>query len=557
MLILLIAFAYAYFQGSRVLKNYLTEVVPKQTKGLYRLDIGDLNVTLIPGWISIRDVKLIPDTARYRQLQNADSAGPTLFTVSVSKIQVRGVDFIAMAWKKKVDIGKIIIMEPAIGIDIYKVKKKPEEATEKQKKKIHIALPPAIQSLRLNAVRLSKGSLRISDHRKDTLKEFIFPAITFEVDNIHADHSGIADDRLFNADDIRLVIASYSMTTANAMNKIALGELSISTAKSELRLKDFTVTPLLDRKEYAKKARFQADQMTIKVDLISLTGLKLDSAVLKGKILAERLTVSGLSLEDFRDQSYPRKPGLKPPLPQDLIPKIPVKFAIDTISVEKSKAVYSERKNAGPGTVTFTEMSGKVYPLTNDSAMLAKSYTMHLDGEALLMGKGKLKASIAFKIPDKNSSFSLTAWIGPMDLTEFNQVVTPLANVTIKSGKMVKMEIPNISFNSEQSTGLLRFYYTNLEIELMKKDSSDWSSIKSSVLGWAANTYVSSDNPRENGKFREGVIRWHRATDKSIFNYLWKSVFTGLKSTVGINSKEQKAIKKEEKKAAKEKKKKK
>ncbi|MEI6884327.1 MAG: hypothetical protein WCO02_07560 [Bacteroidota bacterium] len=548
LLALISAFLYAYIGGSKALKQYLTETLAKQTKGLYRMDIKDLDITLIPGWISIKGVTLTPDTARYRHLLEEDSAGSVLFTVRISKIQVRGVDFISMVRKKKIEIGQVIIADPAIEIDLFKINKKKEEPKAKQKLKLQINLPPAIQSLNLDEIRLSKGSLKIRDHKGDSLKETYFPSITFEVDNIHTDQSGLSDNRLFNADDIRLIIAGYSMNTSNGMNSISLGELSVSTGKSQIKLKKFSLKPLLGRKEYAKSAGFQTDQMTITIDSITLSGLKLDTAILNGKILVKRLAVNGLQLEDFRDQSYPRKPGLKPPLPQDMIPKIPVKFFIDTVSVDKSKVIYSERKKAGPGTVFFNDLSGKLYPLTNDSLMLQQSYTMHLDGAAMLMGKGKIKASFAFKVPDKNSRFTLSATVGPMDLREFNQVVTPLAGISITSGKLIKMEIPTIEFNKEKSTGLLKFYYSSLEIKLIKKDTTDWSSIKSSVLGWAANTYVSSDNPRANGKFKEGIILWHRDQEKSIFNYLWKSVFTGLKSTVGINNKEQKAIKKERKK---------
>lgn len=547
-LLLITVFLFAYIRGSRVLKNYLTELVVKESKGLYTLDIEDLDITLIPGWISIKGIKLIPDSNRYRYLQSVDSSGSALFTISISRIQVRKVDFISMARHKKFDIGKVIIIDPSIEIDIFKTKNKPGEKKARKQQRIQITLPPAIESLKLDAIRLMKGSLRIHDHRGDTVKEIFFPSITFEADNIYADHSGKPETRLFNADDIRLTVAGYSMNTANGMNSISLGELSMSTAKSELKLKNFILKPLLDRKEYAKKARFQTDRMDITVDAITLSELKFDTAILTGRILAKRIAVNGLQIDDFRDQSWPRKPGLRPPLPQDLIPLIPVPFYIDTVSVENSKAAYSEQKAAGPGKVFFTELCGKIYPLTNDSIMLQQSYTMHLDGSALLMGKGKLKASFSFKVPDKNSNFSLYASVGPMELREFNQVVGPLAGIEITSGKLERMEIPNISFTNYQSTGILKFYYSNLKIKLLKKDNSDWSGIKSSVLGFAANTYVSSDNPRANGKFNEGIIRFQRDTEKSIFNYLWKSIFTGLKSTVGINSKEQKEIKKERKK---------
>ena len=46
---------------------------------------------------------------------------------------------------------------------------------------------------------------------------------------------------------------------------------------------------------------------------------------------------------------------------------------------------------------------------------------------------------------------------------------------------------------------------------------------------------------------KTGTIYFVRNKNGSIFNYLWKSLFTGLKSTMGFNSKAQKEMIKQEK----------
>jgi len=64
---------------------------------------------------------------------------------------------------------------------------------------------------------------------------------------------------------------------------------------------------------------------------------------------------------------------------------------------------------------------------------------------------------------------------------------------------------------------------------------------------------------RKEGKTRYDFTRddfvsqvWDWANKhKSIINFIWKSIFSGIKSNMGFNSKEQKAIKKENKKSSK------
>jgi hypothetical protein len=555
-LVLGIAFGIAYFRGSKILKQYLTDMVFAQSKGLYTLEIKDLHITLIPGWISLNDVSLVPDTLRFNELRRTDTIGSTLYTVHVSRIQVRGIDFVDMLRKQTFDIRKILVMDPKIRVDVYKPQVKKVATQAQHKKRVHINLPDKIASLEIDQIRLSKGSLVIADHRGDTLKELVFPVITIEADNIHADHSGKPDSRLYNADDIRVSVNGFSITTGNKLYKIVIGEAGISTKRSEVFVKGFTLTPQMNRTDFAKKCQYQTDQMTVKLASLVISGLKFDTAILTGEIHAQKLTLTNLDLVDYRDQRYPRRPGIKPPLPPDMISKIPVRMTIDSVRLTASRASYSEQVGAKPGTIFFSDLNAVMYPVTNDSAMLVNGYTMNVKGSALMMGKGRMNALFAFKVPDKDKTFTFSADIWDMDLRELNPMVSELVPVSIISGQLKHLEAHNVFCTDIKSRGTLKFYYNNLEIEMEKKDQKTWTSIKSSVLGWAANTYVSSDNPNSNGKFKEGVILFERDHSKSIFNYLWKSIFTGLKSTIGINSKEQKEIKKEKKAAKKEQKKK-
>jgi hypothetical protein len=84
------------------------------------------------------------------------------------------------------------------------------------------------------------------------------------------------------------------------------------------------------------------------------------------------------------------------------------------------------------------------------------------------------------------------------------------------------------------------------------KEKSTWNSIKKGVVNWVANDLVVNDNnPAKSGKMKTGVIFFRRDKEKGIINFLWKSTLSGLKSTMGFNSKEQKEMKKTAKKKGK------
>ena len=70
----------------------------------------------------------------------------------------------------------------------------------------------------------------------------------------------------------------------------------------------------------------------------------------------------------------------------------------------------------------------------------------------------------------------------------------------------------------------------------MKKKTGD----KGGFASFLANTFV-INNKSPNGKnLRVGEIYFERDKQKSIFNFLWKSLLSGIKPSLGINEKNKK-----------------
>jgi hypothetical protein len=164
------------------------------------------------------------------------------------------------------------------------------------------------------------------------------------------------------------------------------------------------------------------------------------------------------------------------------------------------------------------------------------------------MGTGKLDATIRFKFGDPKNSFSFSATVGNFDLTGINPMVTNLLPAKVESGKIKKLEVPIVYANDDVAKGKLLFYYNDLSISVTSKKESTWNKIKTGVVTWVADDLVvNNENPTKSGKMHTGTVYFTRDKSKGIFNYLWKSCLSGLKSTMGFNSKAQKAIIKEEK----------
>jgi hypothetical protein len=288
--------------------------------------------------------------------------------------------------------------------------------------------------------------------------------------------------------------------------------------------------------------------MEVKVKELRLTDINLPVLIMNERFEAKRLTVDGVELEDYRDKRNPPRKNWKPPMPHEALTNLKMQIRIDSVIVNGGKITYSEQTGDQPGTLFFDEVSMKAGPLTNDSAMMAQGFVLQVRGTARLMGSGAVSLSVHFPMPAKNGNFSFSGLLTGFDMTKLNPFLSAQIPAKIESGYIDKLVIPPVYANSHHSKGKLILYYHDLKADLPPQTDKKWESIKKSVLSWAANAYVASSNPSDNGKLREGVVYFERDAGKSIFNYLWKSLFSGIKSTVNVNTKEQKEIKKEAKK---------
>jgi hypothetical protein len=142
----------------------------------------------------------------------------------------------------------------------------------------------------------------------------------------------------------------------------------------------------------------------------------------------------------------------------------------------------------------------------------------------------------------------MRANIGKFNLAAINPMLSKLEPASITQGTATSTEIVQLSANNVRATGKIEFRYTNLALKLHPVKPGTWNRIEQWLLTEAANLFLADNNPNEDGKMKTGIIYYERDPSRGFFNFVWKSVLTGIKSSVGINTKTQKEIKKQAKK---------
>ena len=122
-----------------------------------------------------------------------------------------------------------------------------------------------------------------------------------------------------------------------------------------------------------------------------------------------------------------------------------------------------------------------------------------------------------------------------MDMRKINPMLENVAFTTIKSGFVKSMNF-EASADSEFSTGKMEFRYNDFKIALINKKTGQVEGFDKGIVSFFANTFVVNTKNPHLGSFREGSIFFKRNKNKSIINYWWKSIFTGIKTSIGAQN---------------------
>jgi hypothetical protein len=532
-----------YYYGNSILKKYLVHIVETDSRGIYHARIDRLSISLLTGAIRLSGFRLIPDTAVYNRLKNTDTVSPLLFSAKLDRLLVHGLDFPAAILDKKIRIRRIDIVSPELTVIMNPSPVKTND-TSLTRRMLTIPLPGEITSISVKQIRVDRGKLTIIDRKNTPQDTFLLPGLKVTVSNFRIDPRNKYDRRIFNSDDIAVTVLGFKITTKDKMYILSAGEFNLSTGHSGGSISDLKVQPLFSREEFSRKLGYQSDRLEIKADRILFSGIDIRQLLLDRKILIRSVAIRQVTVSDYRDKRIPARKNFYPLLPQQALKKLNTCIRMDTITFSGGEITYEEQVGSEPGRLFFDRVSGTILNLTNDPERIKKQPVMTAEATLYLMGKGKLWGRLKFPLNSINDAFTFTGRLGSMDLREINPMLTRLAPAEITSGTITKLEIPPVTANPYTSRGSLNFYYTGLKFNLKTGDESGWGAFKNSVLNFAAGVYIISDNPRANGEFTQGIIYFERDRTKGIFSFLWKSVFSGVKSTFKVNTREQKEIKK-------------
>jgi len=156
-----------------------------------------------------------------------------------------------------------------------------------------------------------------------------------------------------------------------------------------------------------------------------------------------------------------------------------------------------------------------------------------LDAKANIMGNGRISASFRFPL-DGSPLYSAKGSVSNMPLTDLNPILENSAQIRIESGILNELYF-NFNYTDYKSVGTIEINYNDLQLTKLNSDKEKSVDRLNTVL---INAFLkkTKDETTEQRK-RMGIIDQDRDRHRFVFNLWWKSIQSGLKSSVLGNDK--------------------
>ncbi|WKN43957.1 DUF748 domain-containing protein [Tunicatimonas pelagia] len=494
--------------------------------------------------ISVSDLAIKP--YGFQATNFSDYPQQNLVSLATPSLHIVDLDVEKMFTQGELDVERVNIMNPAI--EVYQFGKDSSASSSSPLAWSEIA-SPYLEAYNIDNINFTNGTVTIYQNQDDDRPAFGAERVDLSLIGLQVDslayHQFITkpseqDSRknitrkLLLADDLLVRVHDYQLALSDTLYTAKADQISLSTKNPELKISGFVLAPRVPRYLYKKVFPLQKTRVAAQIETIRFNDIDFEELIKQRHLHAHSLILDDIQIDAFKDARVPRNHERTLPMHQEMLLDLDFLLTLDTIQVTNGFINYAERvpDASQDGIITFEQFNALLTNATNHPDRLKDSVVFTMTAKTQVMGQGDLKVSFRFPMTDKDMSFTVNGELDSMDLKAINPILEHSAFVHIREGQANSMRF-YVQGNRDRSTGELRFNYNDLNILLVDKNKGR-PGLDERVGSLIANAFVvKADNPKAIF-FRVGEIEHERDPSRSIFSYWWRSLLSGIKSSIGM-----------------------
>lgn len=558
-----------------LMKSFNSSVV----SDIYELKFDKLKVNIFNGNIRVVNVTLLP---REKPLQNYSYINSSIH-LTTKRIKLERVQIMDLVKTGKLKLKRIEIDKPDIEVHLngavhkflpYKdtvatadtkssknfltafsldefrlidasfhiVNSFNERELSVQKLSIALSTIKIDQQTRMDFFSINKVGLTIDEisgrMKSGGFRTLILNDLSLNVMNLNARNT--VDTLIYTYADFNTGFKNLSMDTRDSVYNVSLQSFGISRENSSISIEKFAFQPNLSQAELLKREKYQKAQFSVSAVSLKLLNVNFDTLIYRQKVYIDEIQIDTVNVSLFKDKTKPVDRSRFPEYVGQLIAGIPIPLAVKKLTASAVNLVNVERKEDGKSArVVVDRGTLTAKNITN----LDKDGLLTVNASAYIENKVFIKLAVAYSY--KQPQFSLDVRSGSFNLLDLNHLLLAYTPAKISKGVVDGITLSGNVYRTS-ATGTMKFLYHDLEVD-MKLTDKKW---QNDVIAFAANTYLSTNNPPSAG-IPPKVVKYNveRDMNKGGFNVIIKSFLAGMKETM-MMSKENKQDYKEKKKAA-------
>ncbi|OFX50993.1 MAG: hypothetical protein A2066_13550 [Bacteroidetes bacterium GWB2_41_8] len=377
------------------------------------------------------------------------------------------------------------------------------------------------------SLKVNDADLTIFKNGKQKMKE----KITFDLTNFRIDN--LPSKGFLHSTDFSFRIQNTKHQDKKKLYQFAIGSSEYSSKNNRFVARDLRLIPNFSKEKFNKQNSFQSDYYEGKLDSVVIAQPNIRRWFDKGELAGKYMSVNGLDMDIYRDKRLPFDEKRRPEMLQDMIKSMPYPVQIDSLKLNNAKIKYSEQPEQGEqaGQISFSRINVVMKPFTNIKGAGLKYQDFGFTGTASIMDSCQLNVSMNYQMNHPDNLFTASGNLSPFNMRILNPVLEPLSLVSIRTGHVDQFNF-YFSADRNQANGQLFFGYNDLRISLFAM--KDGNTKEAKFASFLANSLMlRSKNPR--GKeLLPDEISFKRDEKRSVLNYWWKSIFSGIRNTLGI-----------------------
>ena len=526
-----IGFGFWYWNTHKdaIIEKKLEKAIAKANDGFYKISYDDMKVDEEAGSLSVTNMKLSYDSAKYEQQEKKP---PILLDISIPELTVAGVKTKKTLLDKEIVGRKIEMKNPVIDLQYtYKGKDSTKNIPTEE---IYREVLGSLDMIQIDSVLIQGAHLRTSSRKTGKviidIRDIDLSLMDLRVDSISVNDSS----RFLFSKSINVNVAKIEWPSQDKLYDYRAENISLRSGAGNLSIDRVSVIPRLGENEFVNAIPTQQDRFNFSFNNIVFSGV--DIQRLPDEYLrANTMTIGRSSVKIYRDLARPRdKKNRVGDYPHQVLDDIPLLFNIRKVIVRNSFVEYKERNHITrqSGKVQFYNVNGTITNFTNDKGLSNKVMKAALTSNFL--NKTPLKTNWTFYLFHPKGKFDVAGSIGAIDGPSLNSLAEPMGPASIEEGHLNEMTF-DLHGDDHSMNGTVKMLYENLDVALLEKDKGATETDKKFLTSLIANLVIKKSNPKGDDEVRVQQVHLLRDINRSLFNLCWKTIFKGIQGTVGIN----------------------